>query len=148
MILYLDTSSLVKLYVEEPGSHDVQRLVDRAEIVGTSAVAYAEAAAALARRKREKSLTIEEHRLARTGLDADWPRLLVLDATEPLARKAGGLAERYALRGFDAIHLGSYLLLRDEFPQETVSFSSADRILNRAARRAARGRRTRPAKQR
>ena len=33
MILYLDTSSLVKLYVDEPGSADVRRLVDEAERV-------------------------------------------------------------------------------------------------------------------
>ena len=54
MILYLDTSSLVKLYVDEPGSEDVLRLVDQAELVTTSVVAYAEARAALARRRREK----------------------------------------------------------------------------------------------
>lgn len=44
MILYLDTSSLVKLYVVEPGSEDVQRLVERAELVSTSIVACAEGA--------------------------------------------------------------------------------------------------------
>jgi predicted nucleic acid-binding protein len=38
MILYLDTSSLVKLYVVEPGSPDVQRGVERAELVSTSVV--------------------------------------------------------------------------------------------------------------
>ena len=54
MILYLDTSSLVKLYVEEPGSPGVRAIVDEAEVVATSVVACAEAAAAFARRKRER----------------------------------------------------------------------------------------------
>ena len=48
MILYLDTSSLVRLYVDESGSADVRRLVEQAEIVAASVVAYPEARAALA----------------------------------------------------------------------------------------------------
>jgi predicted nucleic acid-binding protein len=39
--LYLDTSSLVKLYVEEPGSDAVRELVEAATIVATSTIAQA-----------------------------------------------------------------------------------------------------------
>jgi hypothetical protein len=37
-----------------------------------------------------------------------WPSFLALDVTAPLSREAGDFAERYALRGFDAIHLASF----------------------------------------
>ena len=60
VILYLDTSSLVKMYVEEPGS--LQAEVEGSELVTTSIVAYGEARAALARRRREGSLTAAERR--------------------------------------------------------------------------------------
>jgi predicted nucleic acid-binding protein len=139
MILYLDTSSLVKLYVVEPGSPEIQRTVERAELVSTSVVAYAEACAALARRRREKSLTPAGHRRARAAFEADWPRLLTLEVAEPLARRAGDLAERHRLRGFDALHLASYLTVTEEFAGEEVLFSAADHALERAARRAAAG---------
>jgi len=33
MILYLDTSALVKLYVQEPGSEAVRALLERAQVV-------------------------------------------------------------------------------------------------------------------
>jgi hypothetical protein len=56
MTLYLDTSSLVKLYVAEPGSEAVHKLVDAATVVATSTVAYTETRAALARRRRERAL--------------------------------------------------------------------------------------------
>ena len=143
MILYLDTSSLVKLYVDEPGSADVRQLVDQAEIVTASVVAYAEGRAALARRRRERSLTVAEHRRAKRAFDADWPRVLALDVSDHLARSAGDLAERHRLRGFDALHLASFLRMVREFPSERVRFSSADVPLERAAQRAARTR-TRP----
>ena len=144
MILYLDTSSLVKLYVDESGSADVRRLVEQAEIVAASIVAYPEARAAFARRKRERSLTVAGHRRAKRAFEADWPRLLALDVTDMLARSAGELAERQRLRGFDALQLAAYLAVAHEFPEERVRFSSADRRLERASRRVSRTKR-RPA---
>ena len=39
MILYLDTSSLVKLYVKEDGSDEVKALFNGARVVTTSQVA-------------------------------------------------------------------------------------------------------------
>ena len=133
MILYLDTSSLVKLYVDEPGSREVRRLVDTAELVSSSVVAYAEARAALARRRRESSLTPSGHRRAKAALDADWPHVLTIEVSEPLSRRAGDLAERRRLRGFDAVHLASFLSIAEEFPSDEVRFSTADKVLRRAA---------------
>lgn len=138
MILYLDTSSLVKLYVDEPGSPEVQRLVDEAELVTTSVVAYSEARSALARRRREKYLKPAGYRRAKAALDVDWHTILTLEVAETLAKSAGDLAERHRLRGFDALHLASYLLIVREFGSEEVRFASADQALDRAARRAAR----------
>jgi predicted nucleic acid-binding protein len=143
VILYLDTSSLVKLYVDEPGSPDVRGLVEEADVVTASVVAYPEARAALARRRRELSLTAGEHRRAKAALDADWPRILALDVVGPLAWSAGDLAERQGLRGFDAVHLASYLTIAREFPDEDVAFSSADSALASAASRAVRASRRR-----
>jgi len=58
--LYLDTSSLVKLYVAEAGSDVVRQLVAEAAVVATCVVAYAETRAALARLRRERVLTAAE----------------------------------------------------------------------------------------
>jgi predicted nucleic acid-binding protein len=143
LILYLDTSSLVKLYVDEPGSAEVRGLVEQADVVGASLVAYPEARAALARRRRERSLTAADYRRAKAAFDEDWARLVTLDVSGGLARDAGDLAERHRLRGFDALHLASYLTFAGAFPDEDARFSSADVALERAAR-AARRRPRRP----
>ena len=55
MTVYLDTSSLVKLFLEESGSDQVRALVADATAIATSVVAYAETRAALARRRRNGS---------------------------------------------------------------------------------------------
>jgi len=62
MILYLDTSALVKLYIDEPGSEEVREKVKAARIVSTSRVAYVEARAGIARKFREGELSKGEYK--------------------------------------------------------------------------------------
>ena len=57
MNIYLDTSALVKLYIDEDGSDIVNDSTDRATIVSTSRIAYAEALSAFVQCKDEKVLS-------------------------------------------------------------------------------------------
>jgi uncharacterized protein len=139
LILYLDTTSLVKLYVEEAGSDEVHGFVEEASTVTTSQVAYAEARAAFARRRRERALSPRGFAVAKRAFDADWDHYVAVAVTRDRCREAGELAERYRLRGFDAIHLASFAeVLRDLQGRTDVRFSSFDAPLNRAARRLSR----------
>ena len=132
--LYLDTSDLVKLYLDEPDSDDVRKLVDRAEVVATSVVAYPEARATFARRRRERLMTVAETSAAVRQLDADWPRLLSIPVSEEMARAAGRLADAHGIRGCDAVHLAAFESLVTRCDDEEVQFSCADERLVRAAR--------------
>ena len=134
MVVYLDTSSLVKLYVEEDESSQVDALVESSEFIATSLVAYAEARAAFARRFREKAFTQDEHDRIKKFFDKDWSSYLVLSVTEIMIRLAGDLAEKHALRGFDSIHLASALILRQELSSPIV-FSCFDDRLQKASKR-------------
>jgi hypothetical protein len=60
LILYLDTSSLVKLYVEEAHSESVRQWVTEAELVATCRVAYPETLSALTRRCRIGDLSRQD----------------------------------------------------------------------------------------
>lgn len=134
MILYLDTSSLVKLYVDEEDSDEVHRQVADAAVVTTSQIAYPEARAALARRRRERALRPRGFLAAKHAFEADWPHLVAIDVTADLCHEAGALAERFALRGFDALHLAAFAeVLRGLQGRADVQFSSFDGRLNRAA---------------
>jgi len=134
MIVYLDTSSLVKLYIEEDESSKVDVLVKSSEVTATSLVAYAEARAAFARRFREKAFPSDEYNRMKEFFDKDWSRYLILNVTEDMIRQAGNLAEKHALRGFDSIHLASALTLRQELLSPIV-FSCFDDKLQKASER-------------
>ncbi len=139
MTLYVDTSSLVKLFTAEAGFDVVLDQLDDASIAVTSVVAYAETRAALARLRRTGVLSVSGLTEARRNLDADWMALLALDVTQPVTLEAGELAERYQLRGYDSIHLASFAEVARRAGPETVTFSSFDGALNRAARSVTRG---------
>ena len=134
MTLYLDTSSLVKLYVVEPGSGAVRKLVDAAAVVATSSIAYTETRAALARRRRERALRPAAFASAKKTFETEWPRYFAVEVTSALCRQAGEFAERYRLRAFDSVHLAAFAEVAGEAGVRETRFSSFDKALNRAAR--------------
>ena len=132
MILYLDTSSLIKLYVTEEGSPEVRQLSEEASLLATSVVAYPETRSALARLRREGSLSPSQHERVSASFERDWSSYLAVDVSERIWRRAGDLAEAHALRGFDSLHLASFLFLAAT-GLDDVRFSSFDNRLNEAA---------------
>ena len=99
----------MKLYVREPGTEETRGQLYGASVVATSRVAYPEARAALARRHREDAFSKAALARAVSALDQDLGRFVVVELSAKVAKRAGDLAERRALRGFDAIHLASAL---------------------------------------
>jgi len=84
-------------------------------------VLIAEARAAIAAAERAKRLEPRVHAAAVVELAALWRQIDGLALTETLAQRAGELAERCALRGYDAIHLASAEAILDEGDVMVVS---------------------------
>jgi len=132
VIVYLDTSSLVKFYIAEEHSVAVTDWIAAAQLHATSRVTLPEAAAALARRQRSGSITPDECTRALADIKDDWPRFAVVDLDEA---RAADLAVRYGLRGFEAVQLAAAVAVRQEVDEaESLVFSSFDSALNDAAR--------------
>jgi predicted nucleic acid-binding protein len=132
--LYLDTSALVKLYVEEEGSPVIRNAAGQAELVATAAIAYVEARAAFVRRRYERALVAGDYRRIIRDFDSDWTHYLVVEVTDSLIRDAARLAEAHRLRAYDAIHLASAAAVHDRLA-EPVVFASWDLGLEKIARR-------------
>ena len=130
----MDTSSLVKLYVEEAGSDEVRGLVPQAAVIAASMVAYAETRAAFARLRRSGDLSPAKFAVAKRDFEAQWPSFLTLEVSAAVSGEAGEFAERYALRGFDALHLASFAEIARRAGVADTRFSSFDAPLNKAAR--------------
>ena len=132
MILFLDTSALVKLYIDEDGSETTHAAAQQADILAVSRIAWAEYHAALARRSR--TAPEDENRLdqARDALASDWDDFFVVEVSQPVVELAGEHAELYALRAYDAVQLATASHLASQ-SRKTVRFGCFDRRLNKAA---------------
>ena len=133
MIVYLDASALVKRYVAEAGSAQVESLIAGAQAIGTAVVSRAEVAAALARAARVGLIKRDAAMKALAAFNADWEHLIRLQLGEPLAARAATLAWEHGLRGYDAVHLATALLWRETLG-EAVTVAAYDRELWRGAR--------------
>ena len=132
MNLYLDSSSLLKLFLEERESHLVEQITRRATAIYAALVAYAEARSGLARALRTGRLTEDMYRETLIRFEASWASFVSLDISRGVVRLAGDLAEKHLLRGYDAVHLASAITLQRELG-EPVTFSAWDERLVSAA---------------
>ena len=113
MILYLDTSALVKKYIAEPGSDVVNQAIGDAEIVGLSIMERVEVAAALAKAVRMDAITRDEGLVALQLFRSEWSSMMHIQASEMVMARADSMAWEYHLRGHDAVHLASAVLWQE-----------------------------------
>jgi len=95
--LYLDSSAIVKLVLQEPGSHELRATVSGVAVI-TSRVAVVEVAKAIVR--------VDQTADARPVLEA----FAFVELDEELAWSAGGTG-RAMLRALGAIHVASAVML-------------------------------------
>ncbi len=113
MISYFDTSAVVPLLIAEAGSVRAASLWDGADRIVSVRLLYPEARAALAQAQRLERLTARQLRDATTALESLYDEVDLVDVDDELAHRAGDLAQRHRLRGYDAVHLAAADRLRD-----------------------------------
>jgi predicted nucleic acid-binding protein len=131
-MLYLDTSALVKKYVEESRSAEVRNCISQHESIATSTIARAESAAAFARAVRVGSLSEADARAVHQQFLREWKAYMRIRVTESLVARADALAWTFRLRGYDAVHLAAALEWHDRVG-EPITIATFDQELWRAS---------------
>jgi uncharacterized protein len=132
MICYLDSSALVKLFVDEPGTAEVSHAVKEAKLVGTVVISRAEVIAALAKAVRVGALSMDDAKSARHRFRTEWQHFLRLQVSDFLIERAGDLAWSHGLRGYDAVQLAASEFWRESL-DTPVSLATFDLKLWNAA---------------
>jgi len=133
VILFCDTSALVKLYISEDGSDEVHQARDCVDTVAVSRLAWVEMHSALARLVRESPEMQAIQDAVKARLAEDWPSYAVVEPRQAVMEAAAEYTDAFALRAYDAVQLASAYHLQ----QQTgliILFACFDRRLNQAAR--------------
>lgn len=121
MLVFFDTSAFVKRYVDEPGTDKVLEWCDKATEIGLSGIALPEIVSAFCRLRREARITDEQYRQLKSLLLADIEDAALCDLAPAVLAQAISSLENNVLRGMDAIHIGSAVILKADV------FVSADK---------------------
>jgi predicted nucleic acid-binding protein len=147
-VLYLDSSALIKNYLNEPGTQKLQATLKRKTEAGaalfSSVLTYAEMHAIVARKLRETTISKTTAARIQEEFDDDW--LFTFSGVEASSAVLGlvrSVVDASPLRGADALHLASALWVRDmsrlgvksgSYSGE-LAFVSSDRQLLAAAKK-------------
>src|SRR5690242_19993820 len=106
-MIYLDSSALIKRFIEERGSSLVDHILRRHRPISTSRLSYLEIYSCFARLKRQGLLSGKAHAAASKQFEREFPRYRTIALTPELFTLARSLTEKLPLRSLDAIQLAS-----------------------------------------
>ena len=139
MIYYIDSSCLVKRYVNEIGSEQVLSITDpvAGNEIYTARITCVEVISAVSRRKRDGTIASADAAIVIAALKNDLlNEYQIVEVTEQLVNRAMTLVETYGLRSFDAVQLAAACEVQALCIASGIlplSFLSADKGLNAAA---------------
>lgn len=114
MILFFDTSALIKRYISEKGSENVDALMNRCGSIVVSAITEIEACSTFKRLLVEKAISAGDYTVLLSEFEKDYPFFTSVVFDQTVAANAKLLIEKYQLKTLDSIQLGTALLYKDE----------------------------------
>ncbi len=101
-MLYLDSSALLKRYVDEPDSDRFTALAESDVRWLTCRLTWVEVWRNLGRR-----LPTDATRSSKEAFKLDWDHLMIVEIDATLCRDAGQVADETGVRSLDALHLAA-----------------------------------------
>jgi predicted nucleic acid-binding protein len=122
---YVDTSALIKRYIEERGRREVLQLLRKYDCV-VSAVLPVEIRSALRRRMAEGMLDEKQIAAIVKRFTADRPFWTVIEVSGEVLVAAETLSAAHPLRALDGIHVASAQMFAARIDSAAFVFVSAD----------------------
>jgi predicted nucleic acid-binding protein len=125
MVVFIDTSSLVKRYIEEPGSNVVDRYFNEENTVCISPVTQIEMRSVFKRKLLEGSIDQETYQKAIGFWNIDIDHFSINRLNNDLTIKAVSIIDSHGVKTLDAIQIGSAML------SEAEEYITSDSQMNR-----------------
>jgi predicted nucleic acid-binding protein len=138
IVYYLDSSAWLKKYFQEDGTAWMVNFFARNEEreLACASLGVIEVTATLARKHKSQSIDSRSYQDALEELESDWENFSQIQLTEEIVAEAKTSAKKFALRGADAVHFASALLLREDplHEDDQIVFIVCDKELKAAAK--------------
>ena len=113
MILFIDSSALIKRYIEEKGSKTVEKLMDEAQEIIIAEITKLECLSGIRRMVEESRITKEEYVKIKEAIKYEFDDVVKIPFDKQVVEKAEKIIETYQLKTLDAIQLGTCIVQKD-----------------------------------
>lgn len=132
MKIFLDTSSLFKLYHEEDGSQEIEQLFSQVKIthIYLSELSKVEFSSTIWKRVRTIEITAEQAKATLDFFENDFGKHTFVATDSLILEQARNLVTKYGIEGLrtlDSIQLSTYITLREQVD----GFYTADKLLHK-----------------
>ena len=132
---YLDASAWVKRYYQEPGTEATQALFVEGAVLACASLGIVEVLATLARKRKARQINETQFQQKQIEVESDWQQFIQVQLSPDVLTNALILTANLSLRGADAVHLASAIVLQQSLPSpECFRLVCADKELIEAAR--------------
>mgnify|MGYP001610633573 CR=1 FL=1 len=131
MKLYFDTSALIKKYISEVGSENVDKLLFSATKVYISSIGEIESVSAFRRLLLEKEISPNEYHSMKKEVIQDFLYFGVINISIDIKKLSIKVIDKYQLKSLDSIHLGTAISIKNEIDY----FVSCDKKLLNVAKK-------------
>jgi predicted nucleic acid-binding protein len=130
VLLYLDTSAVLRAVLEEGTDSELEGKIGTAELLLTSRLSLVECARAFHRLRHQQDVSEQRVSEAERDADAIWSRCEIWELTRAVCELACNVAPAKGLRTLDALQLATYLIARRRL--EGLELLTVDRRLRSA----------------
>jgi uncharacterized protein len=134
MIIYLDSSVLVKKYFSEIGSEIILKLWNDNTHFAISQVGFSEILGTINKKQKVDRFSDKIKNRVISNFLEDWDQMIKVNVDNSVKNDLLHIHSKYLLRGFDAIHLVSAKIIFKELEEESL-FLCADDNLAKAAKK-------------
>lgn len=133
---YLDASAWVKRYYLETGTDWVQGLFAQNQIIACASLGFIEVMATLSRKRKAQDIATLQFKQKALELEDDWKHFIQMHMSAETVDIAKELTKKLSIRGADAVHLASALILKNRFKEKNdrLIFVASDHELKEAAK--------------
>jgi uncharacterized protein len=131
MRLYFDTSALLKKYISEIGSENVDKLFLSATEIHISSIGQIEAISSFRKLLLEKEIENNDYDELKKEINQDFQFYNVIDITNEIILFSISTIDKYQLKSLDSIHLGTALSIKNDIDY----FVSCDQKLLNAVKK-------------
>jgi predicted nucleic acid-binding protein len=114
MNLYVDSSGLLRRYLQRPGGTETDAEFNAADLLGTAAVTRVEVAASVTRLALGKAISKSAASQIILDLEQDLLYMAEVPSDESVLSSAYRLGKQHALKGYDAVQLGAAIIWQSE----------------------------------